>query len=100
MALPGWFGFGAAVEAFLSESGRRGHTLLRRMSEEWPFFRDVAVQHGHGAGQGRPGISPGATPISSRTARRPTRFRRDRGGMAACVAALEVATGRDAKAGR
>ncbi|MEP7262727.1 MAG: phosphoenolpyruvate carboxylase, partial [Usitatibacter sp.] len=37
--LPGWFGFGAAVEAFGRRRGPEGHELLARMWREWPFFR-------------------------------------------------------------
>jgi phosphoenolpyruvate carboxylase len=39
VALPGWFGFGAAVDAFLREDRDARKALLRRMSDEWPFFR-------------------------------------------------------------
>jgi phosphoenolpyruvate carboxylase len=41
VALPGWFGFGAAVEAFLNEKGEAGRALLRRMGAEWPFFQTL-----------------------------------------------------------
>ncbi len=41
VALPGWFGFGAAVEGFLREDGEDRKALLRRMNEEWPFFRTL-----------------------------------------------------------
>ena len=41
VALPGWFGFGAAVEAFLAEDRPARIGLLRRMNEEWPFFRAI-----------------------------------------------------------
>jgi len=37
--LPGWFGFGAGVEAFLQKHGAEGRELLARMWREWPFFR-------------------------------------------------------------
>ncbi|MCI0466672.1 MAG: phosphoenolpyruvate carboxylase [Beijerinckiaceae bacterium] len=39
IALPGWFGFGAAVEAFINEAQGEHLSLLIRMNEEWPFFR-------------------------------------------------------------
>ena len=35
--LPGWYGFGTAVEAWLGAGGSL--SLLRRMYKEWPFFR-------------------------------------------------------------
>jgi phosphoenolpyruvate carboxylase len=40
LMLPGWYGFGAAVEAWL---GEKGGTLeeLREMQRGWPFFRSV-----------------------------------------------------------
>ena len=44
VALPGWYGFGAAIEAFLgaSPSGRAQRlALLRRMHKSWPFFRTL-----------------------------------------------------------
>jgi phosphoenolpyruvate carboxylase len=39
--LPGWFGFGSAVERFLSDEPN-GLALLIRMAREWSFFR-VAI---------------------------------------------------------
>ena len=39
ITLPGWFGFGSAVEAFVKEAPERTHGLLIRMNDEWPFFR-------------------------------------------------------------
>jgi phosphoenolpyruvate carboxylase len=39
IALPGWYGFGAAVQAFLEDRGEAGLGLLRTMHQEWPFFR-------------------------------------------------------------
>jgi phosphoenolpyruvate carboxylase len=41
VALPGWFGFGAAVDIFLRDGGEERKALLRRMNEEWPFFRTL-----------------------------------------------------------
>ena len=38
LMLPGWYGFGAAVKAFLATRGDDGMALLRRMYREWPFF--------------------------------------------------------------
>ncbi len=37
--LPGWFGFGASVHAFMARHGAEGEALLARMWREWPFFR-------------------------------------------------------------
>jgi phosphoenolpyruvate carboxylase len=39
LMLPGWFGFGAAVKAWLGERPTDGLAMLRTMYREWPFFR-------------------------------------------------------------
>ncbi len=46
LTLPGWLGFGAAVDAFLSKppAGMKRNQalkLLRQMYAEWPFFRAI-----------------------------------------------------------
>jgi phosphoenolpyruvate carboxylase len=42
IALPGWYGFGSAVETFLADSDAKTYKarqeLLQRMQKEWPFF--------------------------------------------------------------
>ena len=42
LTLPGWFGFGSAVEAFLQAPGadpKRQLALLQKMYRQWPFFK-------------------------------------------------------------
>jgi phosphoenolpyruvate carboxylase len=43
LTLPGWYGFGSAVEAFVQEDGpatrRERVALLQKMYRQWPFFR-------------------------------------------------------------
>jgi phosphoenolpyruvate carboxylase len=44
MALPGWLGFGSAVEAFVGDLARpdaQRLALLERMHRQWPFFRTL-----------------------------------------------------------
>ena len=43
MALPGWCGFGSAIEAFLADGPERKSRLelLHRMHRQWPFFRTL-----------------------------------------------------------
>jgi phosphoenolpyruvate carboxylase len=43
MALPGWCGFGSAIDAFLAEAPTRKQRLelLQRMHRQWPFFRTL-----------------------------------------------------------
>ncbi|MFO1314140.1 MAG: phosphoenolpyruvate carboxylase [Burkholderiales bacterium] len=40
LMLPGWYGFGSAVDAWLGQR-RDGLALLREMHGRWPFFRSV-----------------------------------------------------------
>ncbi|MEO7852756.1 MAG: phosphoenolpyruvate carboxylase, partial [Rubrivivax sp.] len=41
MSLPGWCGFGSAIDAFLADTATRKQrlALLQRMHRQWPFFR-------------------------------------------------------------
>ena len=42
MALPGWCGFGGAIEAFLAGGERDERlALMQRMHRQWPFFRTL-----------------------------------------------------------
>ena len=44
LTLPGWYGFGAAVQAFLQEPGQQARAqlaLLQKMYRQWPFFRTL-----------------------------------------------------------
>ncbi len=42
LTLPGWYGFGSAVQAFVQQHGPGGaaqqHALLQAMLQQWPFF--------------------------------------------------------------
>jgi phosphoenolpyruvate carboxylase len=39
LMLPGWYGFGSAVEAWISEHPEQGMPFLQQVYREWPFFR-------------------------------------------------------------
>lgn len=44
LTLPGWFGFGSAVETFVNADGKDPKTqlaLLQKMYRQWPFFRTL-----------------------------------------------------------
>lgn len=41
LTLPGWYGFGSAVEDFRAGHPDEADALLRRMHAEWPFFRTL-----------------------------------------------------------
>ena len=39
LMLPGWYGFGSAVEAYVADHGDDGLDQLKAMYRDWPFFR-------------------------------------------------------------
>jgi len=41
LMLPGWYGFGAAVAAFVAARPADGMACLQAMHRDWPFFRTV-----------------------------------------------------------
>jgi phosphoenolpyruvate carboxylase len=41
LMLPGWYGFGTAIKAWLAARPRDGISLLRKMYREWPFFQTL-----------------------------------------------------------
>jgi phosphoenolpyruvate carboxylase len=41
--LPGWYGFGAAVDALLAERGEAGLRLLQAMFRDWPVFSTLLM---------------------------------------------------------
>ncbi|WP_374483996.1 phosphoenolpyruvate carboxylase [Zoogloea sp.] len=41
LMLPGWFGFGSAVGAYLATHGDGGLTRLQAMQRDWPFFASL-----------------------------------------------------------
>ncbi|HEU0082283.1 MAG TPA: phosphoenolpyruvate carboxylase, partial [Bradyrhizobium sp.] len=41
LMLPGWYGFGSAVEAWLAAHPEQGMPFLQELYREWPFFRTL-----------------------------------------------------------
>src|SRR5690606_21209293 len=41
LMLPGWYGFGGAVKAWLARHPKSGLQLLQSMNGNWPFFRTL-----------------------------------------------------------
>ncbi|UPJ60964.1 phosphoenolpyruvate carboxylase [Bradyrhizobium sp. 192] len=39
LMLPGWYGFGSAVEQWIAEHPDKGMPFLKELYQEWPFFR-------------------------------------------------------------
>jgi phosphoenolpyruvate carboxylase len=45
--LPGWYGLGSALQAFVMESPDRAEAELHTMAQEWPFFRHLLENASH-----------------------------------------------------
>jgi phosphoenolpyruvate carboxylase len=41
LMLPGWYGFGSAIETWISEHSDKGMPFLKELYREWPFFRTL-----------------------------------------------------------
>ncbi len=41
LMLPGWYGFGSAVEIWIKEHPDKGMPFLKELYREWPFFRTL-----------------------------------------------------------
>ena len=45
LTLPGWYGFGSAVEQFIAQAGKQStedkRKLLQKMQRDWPFFKTL-----------------------------------------------------------
>src|SRR3984885_12639004 len=41
LMLPGWYGFGSAVESWVAEHPDKGMPFLKELYREWPFFRTL-----------------------------------------------------------
>jgi phosphoenolpyruvate carboxylase len=41
LMLPGWYGFGTAVETWIAEHPDKGMPFLKELYREWPFFRTL-----------------------------------------------------------
>ena len=41
LMLPGWYGFGVAVESFIARHPDQGLAFLQELYREWPFFRTL-----------------------------------------------------------
>jgi phosphoenolpyruvate carboxylase len=39
LMLPGWYGFGSAVETWIAQNPDKGMPFLKELYQEWPFFR-------------------------------------------------------------
>jgi phosphoenolpyruvate carboxylase len=41
LMLPGWYGFGSALDTYTQKHGAAGAELLKEMAQDWPFFKTL-----------------------------------------------------------
>ena len=51
LMLPGWYGFGSAVETWISQHPDKGMPFLKRALSRVAVLPHAVVEHGHGAGE-------------------------------------------------
>ena len=51
LMLPGWYGFGSAVEAWIAAASRQGHAVPEGALPRVAVLPHAVVEHGHGAGE-------------------------------------------------
>jgi phosphoenolpyruvate carboxylase len=53
LMLPAWFGFGAAVTAWIKDQSRQRHATVASNGLRMALFSDASLEYGHGPGQER-----------------------------------------------
>jgi phosphoenolpyruvate carboxylase len=91
--LPGWYGFGSAIETFKSAHGEAGLMLLRQMHQEWGFFRALLSNMDMVLGKSEMAIAARYAQMVKDEALRTTIFERIRDEWHASVKALLAITG-------
>jgi phosphoenolpyruvate carboxylase len=91
--LPGWYGFGAAVEAYRATHGEAGLELLRQMHREWGFFRALLSNMDMVLGKSDMAIAARYAQLVTDERLRTTIFERIRDEWHASVKALLAITG-------
>lgn len=94
VALPGWFGFGAAFDALVAERGRGDAVaLLRRMNANWPFFQVLLSNMDMVLAKVDLGIARRYADLAPDAARAQAIFARIEAEWSATTRALEAITG-------
>jgi phosphoenolpyruvate carboxylase len=90
--LPGFYGFGAAVDAFLARHGAAGLERLRAMNARWPFFRTMLANMDMVLGKSDLGIAARYVELVPDVALREAVFGRIRDEWSTAVAHLKAIT--------
>ncbi|MES3024268.1 MAG: phosphoenolpyruvate carboxylase [Pseudomonadota bacterium] len=93
LMLPGWFGFGSAVERFLEQAPSEGLELLRQMHRDWPFFKTLLSNMDMVLAKSDIAIAGRYAGLVSDVALREAVFGRIRAEHARTIAALKQITG-------
>ncbi|WP_076601010.1 phosphoenolpyruvate carboxylase [Aromatoleum tolulyticum] len=93
LMLPGWFGFGAAIDAYLERHGAAGLERLRAMHRDWPFFATLLSNMDMVLAKSDIGIASRYAGLVRDAALRDAIFPRIRAEHEATVAALLKITG-------
>jgi phosphoenolpyruvate carboxylase len=91
--LPGWYGFGSAVERFLADAPAERLELLRQMNRRWPFFTTLLSNMDMVLAKSDIAIASRYAELVGDVALREAIFGRIRAEHAATVAALKQITG-------
>ncbi|MBC7456438.1 MAG: phosphoenolpyruvate carboxylase [Massilia sp.] len=93
LMLPGWYGFGTAVNAYIAAHPDSGPALLTRMAKEWPFFATLLSNMDMVLAKSDMAIAGAYAMLVKDEALRNAIFPRIRDEHAATVAALKAITG-------
>ena len=94
LMLPGWYGFGSAVQAYLEANPDTGLALLQEMFREWPFFTTLLSNMEMVLAKSDLGIASRYATLVKDEHLRKTIFDRICAGHAATLTALNSISGR------
>jgi phosphoenolpyruvate carboxylase len=88
LMLPGWYGFGTAVETFKAAHGPEGLALLQQMHRDWPFFSTLLSNMDMVLAKTDPGIASRYAALVTDTKLRDAIFPRITAELETTIAAL------------
>ena len=95
LMLPGWFGFGSAVQAYVTAHPDTGAELLRGMYQDWPFFTSLLSNMDMVLAKSDIAIAGKYAELVKDEALRTAIFTRIRAEYAATLDALKLITGQE-----
>ena len=95
LMLPGWFGFGSAVQAYLAAHPQDGEQVLRSMYQDWPFFTSLLSNMDMVLAKSDIAIAGKYAELVKDVALREAIFSRIRTEYAATLDALKLITGQE-----